>query len=94
MQEVSDSGHLTSPSNPVSTPKGSAMTPPPSAPSSPVRPSAYRSMSDTRVKKFDKLLGEQVVSHLPSMSAVSVHNLELGDFGSLWATLHAGKSQS
>ncbi|KAL3146846.1 hypothetical protein ABBQ38_014820 [Trebouxia sp. C0009 RCD-2024] len=63
-QDVSDSGHLTSPSNPVSTPKGSAATPPPaspSAPSSPVRPSAYRSMSDTRVKKFDKLLGEQVV---------------------------------
>lgn len=77
MQDVSDSGHLTSPSNPVSTPKGSAATPPPaspSAPSSPVRPSAYRSMSDTRVKKFDKLLGEQVVSHLSSMPAVSAHN--------------------
>ncbi|KAL0041033.1 hypothetical protein WJX77_002810 [Trebouxia sp. C0004] len=65
-QDVTDSGHLTSSSNPSSTPKASAggsATPPPSVgtPSSPVRPSAYRSMSDTRVKKFDKLLGEQVV---------------------------------
>ena len=67
MQEVTDSGHLTSPGNLASTPKasGGAATPPHtsvSTPSSPVRPSAYRSMSDTRVKKFDKLLGEQVVS--------------------------------
>ena len=69
MQDVTDSGHLTSSSNPSSTHKASAggsTTPPPSVgtPSSPVRPSAYRSMSDTRVKKFDKLLGEQVVSLL------------------------------
>jgi len=71
-QDVTDSGHLTSPENPSTTPKASAgrsTTPPPSVvtPSSPVRPSAYRSMSDTRVKKFDKLLGEQVVQ-LPSLA--------------------------
>ena len=43
-------------------------------------------MSDTRVKKFDKLLGEQVVSREASMPAVSAHTTQLVDLN---FTLHA-----